>query len=308
MLLPLWWHPAFSEGSPPASVATAITTVTTMCRVNRVPLERVSVIVQRPTGHLGSSARTMPSVTRVAGYTGGLYGGAATLQDMVLTIEGVILVAPIADMRAYANGVTELFVGEVEIEWAHAPGWIMRGVAGAVAVEPMRPDRAFVADVGGDAAGKVPLRVVLQVRCADAAVWATEPRRVALSTTPAPIDTGSLPVGGEILINGPHSGALDIDIYGPSGALQQRHALRDVQDLPVSLATGDVLTMRLEAPHTLVRTTALGVTTDVYAWRNLDLSTPWRAIPPQDGITGARCYARLSAGTGVLTYAVPSAH
>lgn len=307
MLPFLWYHPAFSEGSPPPA-SSAIAAITTMCRVNRVPLERVHVIVQRPTGHLGASARAMPEVARVRGYTGGLYAGAPTLQDFTLTIEGVMLVAPLMSQPAYANAVTDLFVGEVEIEWAHAPGWIMRGVAGPITVEPMRTDRAFVADVGGDAAGKVPLRVLLQVRCADAAVWATEPRRLALSTTPAPIDTGSLPVGGEILINGPHSGALDIDIIGPSGALQQRLALRDVQDLPVSLAVGDVLTIRRDAPRGLLRTTALGVVTDVYAWRSLTYSTPWRAIPPQDALTGARCYARLSAGTGVFIYAVPSAH
>lgn len=268
-------------------------TVPTMLWVNETPLERYGLVLQRPERWLDSVTRVLPDTTRAPGMTGGPYAGltAAPPRDLVLT--GVLLNVALETLQQQLAALHDAFAGLLELRWPHAPGSLMRGVAGLATVEPYVPEKAFVQP------DRQCWRVSIPIRCSDGAVYRRQPTRVYLSTTPAVVPLRGLPVGGEVVLNGPLSGAVDIDLLSPVGAILWRHALRNV-----ALATGDTLTMRLDAPHRLTRRTAAGASENVYRWRSLTLSSRWgQAVPPAFAV-GAPQALRvvLSAGTGWWTY------
>ncbi len=265
-------------------------TVPTMLWVNETPLERFGLVLQRPERWLDSVTRPLPDSARVPGMTGGRLEpfAASSARDLVLT--GVLLNVALETLQQQLAALHDAFGGLLELRWPHAPRALQRGVAGLATVEPYVPEKAFVAP------DRQCWRVSLPIRCSDGAVYQRAATRVYLSTTPAVVPIRGLPVGGEIVLNGPLSGACDIDCLSPAGAILWRHALRGV-----SLATGDTLSLRLDAPHLLIRRTAAGGTEDVYRWRSLALSSRWQhAAPPPFGSAPLR--VQLSAGTGWWTY------
>lgn len=280
--------------------------VTTMLWINDTPLQLTGVTLQQVAGWLDGASRVLPEVDSIDGLTGGLYGPLPATGPRDVVLEGVMLDVPLEQQTAALGALTDLLTGELELRWPHAPHLVMRGVAGPIRVTPLKADKPFVLDTGR----RVALKVAVTIRCADSAQYAREPRRVLLSTTPRKVRGGQLPVGGRLVINGPHTGALDIDLLSPSGALLERIALRDAPGLPVVLADGDTCAIRLDAPHLITKRSAAGVETNVYAWRSLSLSTRWWQVHPRhtDAARDQHCLIRLSAGTGVWTYAVGYAH
>ncbi|WP_396216387.1 hypothetical protein [Gemmatimonas sp.] len=300
-----WLFAGGSSNNAPR--AGSVPFVPTMLWINDTPLQVAGVTLQQPSRWLDGASRALPDVGRATGLTGGQYGSLPTTESRDVLLECVMLGVTLEQEQAALAAFTDLLTGELELRWPHAPNNVMRGVAGPLQVNPVTPAKAFVLDMQR----RVSLRrVSVTIRCADTAMYSREPRRVMLSTTPRKVRAGDLPVGGRIVVNGPHTGALDIDVLSPSGALLGRLALRDAPGLPVSLATGDTLAIRLDAPHLLTKRTAAGVETNVYAWRSLTLSSRWWRVAgrPGDPARDQHCLVRLSAGTGVWTYAVGYAH
>jgi hypothetical protein len=291
----------FAGGSSSAPSVAPLPRVPTMLWANETPLQLAGVVLQRPTGWLDGATRALPEVDRVPGYTGGRYGVLPTVGPLDITLTGVMLDVTLEQQRAALSALTDLFTGEVELRWPHAPTQVMRGMAGPITVEPFNPDKAFVLD----RQRRVALRVTWNVRCADAARYERHPRRIRLGTTPKPIVMGGLPVGGEILLEGPLSGDVNIDILTPSGTLLDRIALRNV-----ALASGDSATVRLDAPNTITKRTAAGVLTSVYSWRSLDASTRWWKANPYyaDPDRDQWPLVKLSTGSGWWTYVVANSH
>jgi hypothetical protein len=287
------------------SVAPPPPQVSTMLWINDTPLHVAGVTLQRPTGWLDGVARALPESSRMPGLTGGRVDSLTTVPERDVTLSCVLLGVTLEQQREALGALFDLLTGELELRWPHAPTQVMRGIAGPPSVSPTNAEKAFVMD----ARRRIPLRFDVTIRCRDAAVYERQPRRIRLSTTPRAVRHGDLPVGGEIVINGPHSGALDIRLLSPSGAIIEQLALRDAPDLPVSLLTGDSLTIRLDAPNTLTKRTAAGVETSVYAWRSLALSTRWWKAPTRftDRARDQWVQVQMSTGTGWWTYAVGNA-
>ncbi len=291
----------FAGGSSGAPLPTPLPFVPTMLWVNNRPLQLAGVTLQRPAGWLDGATRALPEVSRIEAHTGGNYDVLPTVGPRDVALTGVMLGVPLTRQREALGALTDLFTGLVELRWPHAPTQVMRGVAGPITVTTLNEDKAFLLDRNGC----VPLRVTWVVRCADSATYEQHPERVRLGTTPQPIVLGGLPVGGELLLEGPLSGAVDFDILTASGTLLERLALRGV-----SLASGDSCTIRLDAPHTIVKRTALGVESSVYHWRSLTLSSRWFKVNPRyaDRTRDQWPQARLSTGAGWLTYVIGNSH
>ena len=273
--------------------------VETILWINDTPLQRFGLTLQRPTAWLDGTSRALLETVRVPALTGGRYELLPTVPPRDVTLTGVMLDLPLETQQAALSALTDAFSGLLELRWAHAPNQVMRGMAGPLQVEALNPDKAFVNP------DRTALRVTVVIRCVDAATYARHPKRIRLSTTPKAIPMGGLPVGGEIMLEGPLSGAVDIDILSPSGVLLERMALRTV-----ALASGDVLTIRLDAPRLLIKRTVAGVQSNVYHWRSLALSTGWLNASPYhaDPARGQYPLVRLSTGAGWWTYAVGNAH
>ena len=278
---------------PPVLPATSSRVVPTMLWVNDTPLERFGLVLQRPERWLDQVARPLPETTRLGGLTGGRYERLAPSAARDMVVSGVLLNVSLETLQQQLAALYDAFAGLLELRWPHAPTAIQRGVAGVATVEPYVPEKAFVRP------DRQCWRVSIPIRCADSAVYQRQPTRVLLSTTPRALPLRGLPVGGEILLNGPLSGAVDIDLLSPTHVRLQRLALRNV-----ALATGDVLSIRLDAPHVLIRRTAAGAAENVYGWRSLSLSTRWWKANPRhaDAARGQRLFVRVSAGTGWWTF------
>lgn len=293
------WIFAGSGGAPSGTGAVPRRRVETMLWINDQPLQRLGLTLQRPTSWLDGLARTLPDTQRTPGLTGGRYAALPDTAARDVTLTGVMLDVPLETQRAALSALTDALSGFLELRWPHAPNQVMRGVAGPLQVEPVNPDKAFVHP------DRTALRVTVVIRCVDAANYERHPKRIRLSTTPRAVALGGLPIGGEILLEGPLSGAVDIDLLSASGVLLNRLALRTV-----SLAEGDVLTIRLDAPRLLIKRTAAGVQSNVYHWRSLSLSTGWLNASSYhaDPARGLYPFVRLSTGAGWWTYAVGHAH
>jgi hypothetical protein len=163
-----------------------------------------------------------------------------------------------------------------------------------VVVTPWDPRKAF------HRPDRTTLRVTVTITCPDGAAYSTVPRRVRLSTTPRPIVLGDLPSGGEILINGPYDGDLDVEVLNPIGVRLATLALRDV-DLPTE---DDFARILLDHPHAITRHLVDGTVTNVLSWRDLDASSPWwtPGLRHADRPRAQWQLLRLSAGDGWYTY------
>lgn len=267
--------------------------VETMCWINELPLERTGLVLQRPGAWLDGLARALPETERVPGRTGGPYATLPATPPRDVTLEGYLIDVPMETLQAQLAALEDFLSGLLELRWPHAPGYVQRGLAGPLVVTPFNPDKAF------HRPDAQTWRVQVTIRCSDNAVYARHPRRVPLSTTPAIVRTGGLGAGGEILLNGALSGSVNLDLISLAGVRVWRLALRNV-----SLGTGDVCRIRLDAPHLITKHTAAGVVTDVYRWRSLAESSRWQQASPRhaDRSRGQHLRAVLSAGAGWWTF------
>jgi hypothetical protein len=288
----------FQGASSGAGAARAPRTVPVTLWINDTPIERFGFVLQRPAGWLDTVTRPLLDTSRIPGLTGGRYEQLPTVPSRDVTISGVLLDVNMDALQAQLAALNDQLSGLLELRWPHAPGFVQRGMAGPLSVEPYNPDKAFVRP---DAQA---WRVSVTIRCSDGATYARAPRRIRLGTTPKPVLLGGLPVGGEVLLEGPLSGSVNLDLYSPAGGLLERLALRGV-----ALSSGDVGTIRFDAPNTITKRTALGVETNVYAWRSLTESTRWWKVSPihADPARGQYALASLSTGSGWWTYVVGEA-
>lgn len=262
--------------------------IETMLVVNNLPLQRTGLVLQRATGQLDNVSRVLPETARVPGLTGGRYEEFPAAPARDITLVGWLLDVTHEQLQQQLAMVHDAFDGELELEWPHAPGFVQYGVAGPAQVEPINPDKGYAHP------DRQAWRVTIPIRCADGAAYARQPRRIRLGTTPKPIQLGGLAIGGEIVLEGPLTGSVDIDILSPSGVLLDRLALRGV-----SLPTiDDICTIRLDAPNTLVKRAATGIETPVYHWRSLALSTRWWKVSPRTADRARGIYPRVRLSTG----------
>lgn len=267
--------------------------IETMLWINELPLERTGLVLQRPSAWLDNVTRPLLETTRAPGMTGGRYEAIPVASTRDVTLTGVLLDVSIDVLQQQLAALNDVLSGLLELRWPHAPTCIQRGVAGPLQVEPIQPDRAFVSP---DAQSWT---VSVTIRCVDGAVYHRDPTRVRLSTTPVDLPLDGLPVGGEIVLDAPSSGDVDLDLLSPSGVLLERLALRSI-----ALATGDTVTVRLDVPHLLTKRTTAPAETSVYSWRSLTASTRWWKASPRHANAARGQYVRavLSAGAGWWTY------
>lgn len=272
--------------------------VETMLWINELPLERTGLVLQRPTGWLDGLARALPETDRLPGRSAGPYASLPVTPWRDVTLEGYLIDVPLETLQQQLAALQDALSGLLELRWPHAPTFVQRGVAGPLEVTPFNADRAFVRP---DAQT---WRVRCTIRCSDTASYARHPQRVRLSTTPVPLPTAGLGAGGEILLNGPVSGSVNVDLLSLAGVRVWRLALREV-----NLATGEVCRIRLDAPHLITKHTPAGTVTDVYAWRSLAESSRWQQASPRHADRTRAQYqrAQLSAGTGWWTYLLAEA-
>jgi hypothetical protein len=290
-----WIFAGSGAGSAPGVAARRIATP---LWINDTPLERLGLVLQRAGNRLHNVARPAITVESVPDLTGGRYGQHTAAAPLQFELVGVMLDIALEDQRAGLSALSAfLHRGLLELRTAHAPDEILRGLAGPILAEPLDPARAFVRP---DRTG---VQVSTTITCADSTRYARQPRRVRLSTAPKQIIQGDLPSGGEITLEGPLSGAVDIDLLSPSGVLLKRLALRGV-----ALAEGDSLRILLDTPQGLYKRTPDGTLTNVYAWRSLALSDLWWTPTPQFADPARDQWTMLRLSTGAGWYVYPVAH
>ncbi len=270
-----------------------------MLIINRLPIQRTGLVLQRPTGWLDDLSATTPQTARIRGLTGGRYEALPESLPRAITLEGWLIDVRHEDLQQVLQGVRAwLGTGLLELQWPHARDYLQRGMAGQIITTPLNPDKAFTTP------DRQTWRVSIPITCADSLAYSRHPRRIRLSTTPRPIRVGAASVGGEILLTGPITGALDIDILSPSGVLLHRLPLRGV-----ALEEGDVCKIRLDAPRTIAKRTPAGVTTNVYHWRDFTISPEWPVVSPEhsDPERAQWPRVRLSTGAGWWVYPLAAA-
>lgn len=301
--MPLGIHSFFFDPPPPgAPVAPTLPwprRIEDMLVINELPIQRTGLILQRPTGWLDDLTATTPQTARIRGLSGGRYEALPESRPRTITLEGWLVDVVHEELQQTLRGVRAwLGTGLLEIRWPHARAYLQRGMAGEIIPTPFNIDKAFVNP------DRQTWRISIPITCADSLAYSRHPRRIRLSTTARPIRVGAAAVGGEILLTGPITGALDIDILSHSGVLLDRLALRGV-----SLEEGDVCRIRLDAPRTISKRTAAGVTTNVYHWRDHLLSTAWPVVSPEhaDDTRNQWPLVRLSTGAGWWVYPLTAA-
>lgn len=296
-----FWHPIFSP--PPTSGPGGVPLperITVPLWINDLPLQRTGMVLVRAANWLDNLTRPLPDTARLPGLTSGRVVDVMPSAALDLEIVGALVQVPYRTLQSQLARVHDWLLGELELRWAHAPDFVKRGMAGEARVESYTPEAAFASAVGS-------WRVTVPIRCADSVSYARQPRRLRLSTTPVPVEVRGVAVGGTVLLEGPLSGTVHLDLISPSGVRLERLTL--VIPTEEALGSGDVCTIRLDAPHTIEKRTALGVITNVYHWRSLTSSTGWWQIPPRhaDRWTGQYPALRLSTGQGWLTYVLGEA-
>lgn len=296
MFLSPLWHPFF-DATPydgPGAVS-LIERITTPLYINDLPLHRTGMILARASRQLDTTTRPLPETSRINGLSGGRYITTGAADALDLELVGTLIRVHYRDLQRQV-AVLEDWLGELlEMRWTHALTSVRTGMAGNPRIESVTPDSAYASAVGS-------WQVTVPIRCADGAVYRQHPTRLRLSTTPVAVPVGALAVGGTILLEGPLSGAVNIDVLSPSGVRLDRLALL----IPVdeALDTGDVCTISLDAPHRILKRTAGGVLTSVYHWRQPSASTGWWQIAPRHADRWRQQYPllRLSTGGGWHTY------
>lgn len=300
-----WLFAGGSSTAPP--IARRRPRVTTVVHINETPIQFAGVRVQRVAGVLDGAGRGPIESLSVPGFSGGRVPTIVASTPRQLELIGVMLDVPLAQQSAALRALELLCSGELELRFAHAPTRVLRGVvSGPIRCDAVDPSKAYVLD----AQGCVALQVTIPIVCADGVAYERYPHRVRLSTTPTPVPLDDVAVHGKLVLQGPHSGPLDIDLLTPGGALVRRLALRDAPGLPVSIADGDVVTIHLGAPLQILRRTAAGVVTNALAWRAFAASTSHFFASPRDAdpARGVFPRVRVSGASGWWTYARGSAH
>jgi hypothetical protein len=215
---------------------------------------------------------------------------------LVVTLAGQFLGVTLDNRAAAVNMLTAALRGLKELRFPDAPDVVLRGVAGPVTVAGARPEAQFA---------EPQITVSVEIHCADVARYHRHARQIAIGTTPAPVQLGNLPSGGNILVFGEVIGDLDIDLLGPNGARLYRLALRDI-DIPA----GGYMRVHLDAPHAILVYDADGIATSVNEWRSVTLSSRWWKPTPfySDGAGVLSPALRLSAGVGLYTYFIAWEH
>lgn len=230
-------------------------------------------VVERPTTGLPGRVGVLPSaygtsVARV--YTLGIYKKPTTLAALV-------------ELR---DQLADFLHGMVPIVWPDAPDRFAKGECTKLLPGAATANALTATDADLD----------VEFTCYDAAKYDLEARCVALSTTRAPIELGTLASVGEIWIKGVLTTATTITVRGPSGI-----PLAFVTLTPTLSNTNDFARINFDQPATITKITSAGAITDAYTfktagrWFRLD-----SADSDRDGT--ARCTVELSQGTGALYY------
>lgn len=266
--------------------------VPTMLWIGDTPLESTGFELEQPSLWLDGVTRAAVDTTRATALTGGHYTPAFSAARTIGLV-GTIIDVPMDQLQPHLARIDRLFAGLLPLRWPHAPTHVMYAKAGPVQVEAANPTKAFVRP------DKQVWRLRVQLTCADGAIYDRNPQRVRLGTVPKPLLLGSGAVGGTLDINGPISGALDIDLLSPSRVIVERLALRNV-----ALLAGEVGRIRFDVPTSITRIATDGTETPVLSWRDAGLSTrPWQVTPIRaDQARNQFMHLRLSTGDGWYTY------
>lgn len=289
----LFEGPGADGPTPLPALARRITTPVT---INNLPLQRTGLMLAELSGaSLTNVTRPTPTSTRVPGLTSGRYAGLQASAPRSYELIGTLIDVEHATLQQQLALLNDWLGDLLEIVWAHAPHALQLGMAGPAQPVPVVPTTVY-------ATARHSWRVTVPIVCADGAVYRRQPRRLWLGQTPTPVEVGGLPVGGLLLLQGPLSGTVTIDVLAPSGVIVDRLVLVIPGD--EALAAGDVCTISLDAPHRIVKRTVAGVETPVTHWRDDTASTGWWRILPRfaDRARGQWPMLRLSTGTGQYRY------
>ncbi len=263
--------------------------VTYTVRINRTPIEWYGMRLLEHTGSLSSFATATPEIDKVRGMTGGRVRPLGVTSPRVMSLVGHFLEVDMMTRHKLLNAFTDALRGLLEVTTPDAPNYVLRALAGAVTVDPV-----------GALYDEPALRVTVPLVAPDAARYSRHARIVALGTTPRAVPLGNLPVGGEMVLQGPLSGTVHIDCISPQG----QRIYRTTLVIPESgVASGGHVRIRLDYPTAILYVDATGVVSSVEHWRSLT-SSAWWFVPAlyADAKNGSFCMLRLSTGSGVYRY------
>lgn len=224
---------------------------------------RATVPLPGRAGHLSSPfSTTEPRVYRFACFTTGI--------------------TTVAQRLALLDYYSDLLTGPVELRFVDGTTRCAMGIC-----------RVFQGAVQSPTFVNIAATITVEVVCANAARYESEPSMLVLGTTPVPVPVGTVAHGGYIITT--TSGFTPFTVtYRSVGGV----ALGQIAVSP-TLASGDYLILDLDA-HDVVKVDTAGVRTREKLW---DTSpTTWFSILPRDADRRAGAYATLESSIPAAYY------
>jgi hypothetical protein len=222
-------------------------------------------------------------VTMLPGRVGGVQSTLWTSEPRVLSLTGIVEGSTATARRSALRAITAACAGTCSIVFADAPNQTLTGVLQAAPVLPFGPALEYAASM--------PSVVTLEFLCADPAFRDTTGTAVNLSSTPAAIQTGTLPHGGVCVITGAATNPI---------LRYKDHDGATIAELgfTVTLGGGDTLTIDLD--RLTVEHDDSGVVNGLPLWTSGD----WFLIDPQHADYSGNDWPTLevTSGTAVHTF------
>lgn len=231
------------------------------------------------------------SATAIPGLAGVAPGTLQSSEARTIALRFRKYLTTIADRDAAALTFKDRMRGQLSVRFDDAPTRVVRCEASQPAFEAADQAPAFAVST---------IEATVTLTCYDGASYDTEPRILALSTTPTDIPLGDLPVAVRLTWGGAWSATVARTCTVRDAAGNARAVLTLTAPSGESLSATDHHEIHTGKRY-ITKVTSAGVRTPEGDWYT---SGAWLVLDPawQDRANGRYLTAEISAGTAQLTY------
>jgi hypothetical protein len=229
------------------------------------------------------------SVTAIPGLYGVAPGTLQSAEPRNITLQFRKYLTSITDRDAAVLTFKDRLRGQRSVRFDDAPTRVVR----CEASQPI-----FTAAEGAPAFAVSTIEASVTLTCYDGASYDTEPRILALATTPTEIPLGDLPISARILWGGAWSASTSRTLTVRDAAGNVRNVMTFTAPSGESLSSTDHHEIHTGKRY-ITKVTSAGTRTPEYDWYT---SGTWLVLDPawQDRANGRYLTAEVSAGTAQL--------
>lgn len=229
------------------------------------------------------------SATPIPGLAGVAPGTLQSAEARTISLKFRKYLTTIADRDAAALTFKDRLRGRLSVRFDDAPTRVVRCEASLPAFDAADQAPAFAVST---------IEATVTLTCHDGASYDTEPRILALSTTPTEIPLGDLPIAARIMWGGAWSATTSRTLTVRDAAGNARIVMTFTAPSGESLASTDHHEIHTGKRY-ITKVTSAGTRTPEYDWYT---SGTWLALDPawQDRANGRYLTGEISAGTAQL--------